>query len=225
MSVLIKDLPIEDRPIERMLRCGVESLSDSEVLAILIKTGTNSMSSKNLADEILKNFSDLNSLNFKKLSSIKGIGVSKAATILCAIELGRRLNQSVKSLNDVKFTNSQIVYDYYKNKLGDKKHEYFYCVYLDNAKKIICDKLLFIGTLNQSLVHPREVFKAAYEFSASSIICVHNHPAGSIFPSREDLELTSKLVDIGKILGIKVIDHIIVTKDNYYSFFENNNIG
>lgn len=224
MSVLIKDLPVDDRPIERMVRCGVESLSNSELLAILIKTGTNSVSAKTLADEVLSKF-DLSNLNFKKLSSIKGIGISKSAVILASIELGRRLNCSIKSLNDVKFTNSQIVFDYYKGILGNKKQEYFYCVYLDNSKKIICDKLLFIGTLNQSLVHPREVFKIAYEFSASSIICVHNHPGGSIFPSKEDLVLTSKLVEIGNLLGVRVIDHIIVTKDNYYSFFENNNIG
>ncbi len=225
MSILIKDLPVDDRPIERMIHKGVESLSDSELLAVLIKTGTNSVSAKTLAEEILKKYGDLSNLNFKKLGSIKGIGVSKAATILAAIELGRRNNQLISSLNDVKFTNSQIVFDYYKSILGDKKQEFFYCVYLDSAKKIICDKLLFIGTLNKSLVHPREVFRQAYEFSASSIICVHNHPAGSIYPSREDLMLTSKLVEIGNLLGIKVIDHIIVTKDNYYSFFENNNIG
>lgn len=224
MSILIKDIPKDDRPIERMINKGVESLSDSDLLAILIKTGTVDVSAKTLAEEILKRY-DLSNLNFKKLSEIKGIGVSKAATILASIELGRRLNQSIKSINNIRFTNSQIVFDYYKGILGAKKQEYFYCVYLDTCKKIIGDKLLFIGTLNRSLVHPREVFRQAYEFSASSIICVHNHPGGSVFPSNDDLILTDRLVEIGKILGINVIDHIIITNDNYYSFFENNNIG
>ena len=228
MTVLIKDIPKADRPIERLVTHGVENLTNEELLTILIKTGTKDTSAKTLANEILKNVSnitELKNLNLKKLSKVKGIGISKSASILSAIELGKRINQKIISLNDIKFTNAELVYNYYKNIIGDKKQEYFYCIYLDNSKKIINDKLLFIGTVNQSIVHPREIFKEAYELSASSIICVHNHPAGTILPSKEDLKLTNKLVEIGNLLGIKVIDHIIVTKDNYYSLFENNDIG
>lgn len=227
MTVLIKDIPKADRPIERLVTHGVENLTNEELLTILIKTGTKDTSAKTLANEILKNVSnitELKNLNLKKLSKVKGIGISKSASILSAIELGKRINQKIISLNDIKFTNAELVYNYYKNIIGDKKQEYFYCIYLDNSKKIINDKLLFIGTVNQSIVHPREIFKESYELSASSIICVHNHPAGTILPSKEDLKLTNKLVEIGNLLGIKVIDHIIITKDNYYSLYENNDI-
>ena len=117
-----------------------------------------------------------------------------------------------------------MVYEYYKLKIGDKKQEYFYVVYLDNAKNIIRDKLLFIGTINYSVVHPREVFKEAYMLSASAIICVHNHPSGNIFPSKEDIEITQKLEEVGILLGIKVLDHLIIGSQNYYSFLENRDI-
>ena len=105
-----------------------------------------------------------------------------------------------------------------------KKQEHFYCIYLDHHKRIIKDKLLFIGTLNQTLVHPREVFKEACLLSASSIICVHNHPSGQVLPSREDYELTKRLVTIGHIMGIPINDHVIIGKSQYYSFFEHNDI-
>lgn len=227
MTILIKDIPKNDRPIERLLNNGVNNLSDSELLTILIKTGTKQKSAKTLADEILKeigNLGELKNINLERLSKIKGIGVTKACNILAAIELGHRINTEIISLNDMKITNSSIVFEYYKNIIGDKKQEYFYCIYLNTAKKVIKDKLLFIGTINQSIVHPREIFKEAYLLSASSIICIHNHPAGSIYPSKEDINLTNKLVEIGNLLGVKVIDHVIITNDNYYSFFENNDI-
>lgn len=228
MTVLIKDIPRHDRPIERLLNYGSESLSNVELLTILIKTGTKEKSAKDLAEEILKmvnNISDLKNLDLEQLKLIKGIGTVKAANILAALELTKRINNQVYSLNNLKIINSSLVFDYYKDRIGDKLQEYFYCIYLNTAKNVIKDKLLFIGTINQSLVHPREIFKEAYLISASGIICVHNHPAGSIYPSKEDIKLTNKLVEIGNLLGIKIIDHVIITKDNYYSFFENNDIG
>ena len=117
-----------------------------------------------------------------------------------------------------------MVYKYYKDKLGEKKQEYFYAVYLDNRKKIMGDKLLFIGTINYSLVHPREIFKEAYLLGASAIICVHNHPGGNPIPSTQDFDITKTLIEASKILGIKLLDHIIVCKKNYYSFLENGDI-
>ena len=116
------------------------------------------------------------------------------------------------------------MYKFYKDKIGDKKQEYFYCVYLDNQKRVIEDKLLFIGTINYSVVHPREIFKEAYTLGASAIICVHNHPGGNPLPSKQDLDVTNNLIEVGKVLGIKVVDHIIVCKEKYYSFLENNDI-
>lgn len=227
MTVLIKDIPKNDRPIERLINNGAESLSNTELLTILIKSGTKKKSAKNLAEEILKQVTDiheLKNLSLEQLSNIKGIGEKKAASILAALELSKRMNNEFTSLNNLKITDSSIVFEYYKNKIGDKLQEYFYCLYLNTAKKVIKDKLLFIGTVNQSIVHPREIFKEAYLLSASGIICIHNHPAGSIYPSKEDIKLTDRLVEIGNLLGVKIIDHVIITCNNYYSFFENNDI-
>lgn len=227
MTVKIRDLPVEERPYEKLINNGVESLSNEELLAILIKTGTKGTSSKELASMILKSIddiSDLSNLNCSKLSHIKGLGYKKSCVLLAAIELGLRIKNFRPSIINQTFNSSEVVYNYYKNQLGDKKQEYFYVVYLDNSKKIIKEKLLFIGTLNYSVVHPREIFKEAYLCSASSIICVHNHPTGNIKPSLEDIEITKNIKNVGLLLGIKLVDHLIIGKEKYYSFLENNAI-
>ena len=227
MNLKIKDIPINERPRERLINNGVDKLNNEELLALLLKTGTKNMSAKNLANLILKKIGDiknLKSITYNDLLKIDGIGSAKACDILAAIELGKRINKEVVSINNLKITSTEMVYKYYKDIIGDKKQEYFYCIYLDNNKKIIKDKLLFIGTINYSIVHPREVFKEAYLLSASSIICVHNHPSGNLEPSSEDFNLTNRLKEIGNLLGINVIDHVIITYDSYYSFYENNNI-
>ena len=227
MGIRIKDIPVNDRPRERLINNGVEVLSDEELLAVILKTGTKELSAKDLSGLILSKVKGINNLseyNLEKLKSIKGIGEAKACLILACIELSKRMNKEVKSINNIKFNNCEIVYNYYKDIIGNKKQEYFYCIYLDNNKKIIKDKLLYIGTINYSIVHPREVFKEAYMLSASAIICVHNHPSGNTLPSTQDLELTKNLVSIGNLLGIKVLDHIIIANNNYYSFLENNDI-
>lgn len=185
------------------------------------------MSAKSLASQILSKTNGLKEtekLNYEYLKKIKGIGPSKAAVIMASLELGRRVNQVVDNLSGVKLNSSNIVYEYYKNIIGHKKQEHFYVVYLDSNKKIIKDKLLFMGTLNQSLVHPREVFKEACLSSASSFICVHNHPGGNVLPSKEDINLTKSLKQIGLLFGIPLVDHIIISKENYYSFYENGDI-
>ncbi|HHT38147.1 MAG TPA: DNA repair protein RadC [Mollicutes bacterium] len=227
LTTMIKDIPNEEKPRERLLKYGVSNISNEDLLAILIKTGTKSFSSKHIASLILskvKDISELKLFNVNSLSNIKGIGVVKAIELLAAIELGRRVYYEKKITNKTKLNNPLSIYEYFKYKINDAKQEYFYCLYLDNKKNLIDYKLLFIGTLNVSIVHPREIFKSAYLLSASSIICVHNHPSGSPEPSIEDKKLTSKLIEIGKLLGIEVIDHIIVSNDGYYSFFENNHI-
>lgn len=227
MKVRIKDIETQDRPRERLINNGVESLSNEELIAILLKTGNKDNSAKELANILIKELDGikhLNNINYEKLKSIKGIGPAKACELLASIELGKRINREITSINNIILNKTSKVYEYYKDILGDKQQEYFYCVYLDNKKRVIKDKLLFIGTLNYSVVHPREVFKNAYLLSASSIICVHNHPTGNTLPSKPDLELTKRLVEVGNLLGIKVIDHIIVGKFNYYSFLENGNM-
>lgn len=224
MNVLIKDIPLNERPRERLINKGVEYLSNEDLLAILLKTGTKENSVKVLANNILKQLDDINNLkeiNLERLVKIKGIGKAKACELLAAIELGKRLNKKIDNLNQIKIYSSNSIYEYYQDKLKDKLQEYFYCVYLDTKNHIIKDKLLFIGTINESLIHPREIFKEAYLLSASGIICIHNHPSGNVNPSNNDIIMTKQLVEVGKILGIKVLDHIIIGKDNYYSFNDN----
>lgn len=225
--VKIKDIPINDRPRERLINNGSTSLSNEELLAILIDTGTKEKSAKDLASLILSNIShisELKNMNYQRLINIKGIGISKATKILALIELSKRMNTKIDTLINKKANNSKLIYEYFKDKLKDEKQEYFYCLYLDTKKNIIENKLLYIGTINQTLIHPRDIFKEAYILSASSIICIHNHPSGSTIPSKEDLIMTKNIKEIGSIMGIEVIDHIIIGKNNYYSFFENGDI-
>lgn len=225
--IKMKDIPVDNRPRERLIRGESEQLSNDELLAIILRSGTKENSAKDLANILLKEVGKIEALatiSYNQLIKIKGIKSAKACSLLATIELGKRIARKNDYLVDTKFKNSKIIYDYYKNKLGDKLQEYFYCLYLDNNKRIIKEKLLFIGTLNQSLVHPREVFKEACVISAHSIICIHNHPTGNVLPSRNDIEITKKLFECGKMLGISLIDHIIIGYNNYYSFFENNQI-
>lgn len=227
MKIRIKDLQKTDRPRERLINKGVKALSDEELISIIIKTGNKENSAKELATILInrvEGIKNLGNISYENLKKIKGIGMAKACDIIASVELGKRISIKYNTISNTKLTSTRLVYDYFKPILGTKKQEYFYCVYLDNAKKIIKDKLLFIGTINYSVVHPREVFKEAYILSASSIICVHNHPAGNIFPSKQDIDLTNNLVNVGNILGIKVLDHIIVGENNYYSFLENGDI-
>ena len=152
---------------------------------------------------------------------IKGIGKVKAIELLTAIEIGRRIYAPVSNEELITCTNPQNIVNYFTYLFFDKKQEEFYVVYLDNKKKYITKKLLFIGSINFSIVHPREVFKEAYLSSASFIICLHNHPSGDPTPSIEDNNITRKLIEIGKIHGINLIDHIIIGDNTYYSYFEN----
>lgn len=207
-----------------MINKGVEYLSNEDLLAILLKCGTKDLSVKELANNILKEINNINNLkdiNYEKLIKIKGIGKAKACEILSSIELGKRINNKLNNISQIKICSSENIFEYYKNKLSDKLQEHFYCVYLDTKNQIIKDKLLFIGTINQSLVHPREVFKEAYLLSASSIICIHNHPSGNVNPSNNDIIITKQLREVGLLLGINVLDHIIIGKEKYYSFNDN----
>lgn len=228
MVVRIKDIPISDRPIERLINDGVDKLNNEELLAIILKSGYHGASSKDIANILLSeigNIKKLNDINYEVLKNIKGIGSVKACTLLSCIELGKRINNEIDIFKGIKLNKVDLVYKYYHDRIGSKKQEYFYAIYLDNGKKIIEDKLLFIGTINYSVVHPREIFKEAYNLSASSIILVHNHPGGNPLPSNEDIITTKNLIRVGKILGINVIDHVIICKDNYYSFLENGDMN
>ena len=226
MSITVKELPKNERPRERLLYYGIKNLSNEELLAILLKTGTKDMNSKMLSSYKLKELGGIHAFqncSYQKLSNIKGIGTAKACTILAAMEFGKRVYQKEQILFQ-KFEDAYQIASYYQDKMGKLKQENFLCIYLDVTKKLIHEKTLFIGTLNRSLVHPREIFKEAYQVSASSIICIHNHPSGEVLPSKEDILFTSQLVKVGRMLGIDVIDHIIIGDEKYYSFFENHRI-
>ena len=226
MKILIKDLPPLERPRERFLKYGKSSLSNEELLSIVLKSGTKDTSVKELSNNILKEIKDITNLKdmtINSLSKIKGIGEVKAITLLAAIELGKRVYEE-KYNKTIKLDTSDKIYNYIKTDFSYKKQEFFYCLYLDSKKYLIEKKLLFIGTLNNATVHPREIFKNAYLLSADTLVCIHNHPSGDVLPSKEDLILTKKLQEIGKIQGINVINHIIVGNNNYYSFYDNNDM-
>lgn len=219
----LEELPKEERPRERLLNYGSESLSNQELLAILIKNGTKSKSCKDLSLEVLKKIniiSDLQDITVEQLTEIQGIGKVKAIEILASIELGKRIFLANNNKSKLKLKNAKDIYEEVRYLFYGKKQEYFYCLYFNNKLELIERKLLFMGTINRSIVHPREIFKHAYLNSASSIVCIHNHPSNDIKPSREDIYLTRQLIEIGKMNGILIADHIIVGDDNYYSFFE-----
>jgi DNA repair protein RadC len=223
----IKEIPENDRPIERLINIGAQNLSNEELISILLRTGNKDESSKELASKIISSIEgikNLKQITLEQLLKYKGIGVSKATILLSAIELGKRMNNEIEEIRNVKGNQPELIFKYYKNKLENLTQEHFYALYLDTSKKIIKEKLLFIGTINYSLVHPRDVFKEAYLSSASSIIFVHNHPTGNVIPSKNDIDTTHNLIEVGKLLGISVVDHIIIGKHKYYSFYENGDI-
>ncbi len=220
----VKEIPKNERPYERLINNGREFLSTDELLAILIKSGYKDSSSKIIATRIisqLKSISELKKIKYEDLIKIKGIGQAKACNILAAIELGNRINVQNTKEEETIIKKSLDVFELFKGTFDDKEQEYFYCLYLDNRKKVKKKKLLFIGTINYSVVHPREIFKEAYMVGAVSIIIVHNHPTGNVNPSVQDIETTKKIVQVGRLLGITVDDHVIIGQNNYYSFFEN----
>jgi UPF0758 protein BH3032 len=227
-NVLIKEVPAEERPRERLVRYGAKNLSSEDLIAIILKTGTKDCSSKYLADQILKMVSDITSLKditLGNLIKINGIGAVKAIEFLAALELGRRVYDSRPLDSDLRCNSAQKIFKHFRSEFSGLRQENFYCLYLNQQKRLIDRKLLFKGTLNRSLIHPREIFKEAYLASAAYIICVHNHPSGNVIPSSEDINITNNLVKIGNLQGIPVIDHIIIGNNNYYSFYENDALG
>lgn len=224
----IKDMSHSERPRERLINKGVENLSNEELLSIILKTGIKNFSVKDLSSLILskyKNINDLRNLSINSLIKIKGIGKVKAIELIASLELGKRVYY-IKSKEKVLLNSSYKVFQYFKDLFINENQENFYAIYLDTKSKLISYKLLFKGTINASTAHPREIFKNALIESAYSIIVIHNHPSGDVTPSNPDIDLTTHLFDSGNIIGIPIIDHIIIGKESYYSFYENmNNIN
>lgn len=224
-NIKIKDIAKEERPRERFLKVGVENLSNEELLSIILKTGTKEENVKQLALKIINKYENIKNLKNAKVNSlieIKGIGKVKAIELLSSIELGKRIFFD-NDKNNIILNNSKKVYDYFKNIFINEYQENFYAVFLDVKSKLINYRLLFKGTINMSIVHPREIFKYAFLENASRIIVIHNHPSNDVSPSIQDIELTNSLFEIGKIIKVPVIDHIIIGRTNYYSFYENMN--
>jgi DNA repair protein RadC len=219
----VKDLPLDDRPREKLLLRGPQSLSDAELLAILLRTGTKGKSVINISHELITENENLAVLASKHPSHFikkKGIGKDKAASLLAAFEISRRILSQNKNVFEKKVTSPQDIAEMFIPLLKDELKEKFILICLNSANKIIRHEVISIGNLNSSIVHPREIFKAAIENSSASVILMHNHPSGNPEPSNEDISITKKLVEAGKMLDIPVFDHIILAGNNYTSFVE-----
>lgn len=220
--MLIRDYPKEERPRERFLQDGPQSLSNQELLALLLRTGSREESVLQLSGRLINSFKGLRLLkeaSVEELTVVKGIGEAKAIQILASVELGRRIN----NLNDQDryvIRSPEDGANYCMEEMRFLSQEHFVCLYLNTKNQVLQKTTIFIGSLNASIVHPREVFKEAFKRSAASIICLHNHPSGDPSPSREDIEVTKRLVECGKIIGIEVLDHIIIGEHKYVSLKE-----
>lgn len=218
-SFTIHDLPEGERPRERLVNFGEQALSAQELLQLILGRGVAGESVAVTAQRLLAQFGSLQELSeasIEELSSIKGIGLAKASQIKAAFEIGRRLSTQVSSYKSKELSDPEKVYRLVKSKLRDYHKEHFYIICLNSKNYSVAE--VSIGSLNASIVHPREVFAEAIKSKAASVIFAHNHPSGDPEPSQDDLLLTKKLVESGKILGIEVLDHIIVAHDNFFSF-------
>jgi DNA repair protein RadC len=227
----IADMPKECRPRERFLKLGPGALSEAELFAILLRTGTRGKKNKEgkyecgenvieMSNRLISEYSldKLLDCSLVELQKIKGIGPSKAMQILTIAELQKRINQSKHPTT--KITCAKDVFNIFHERLKDEKQEHFFVLMLDTKNNIIGEQLISKGILDASIVHPREVFKPAIKNSSSKIILVHNHPSGDPQPSSEDLEITEKLMSAGNDIGINIIDHVIISKEQFWNWAE-----
>src|SRR5581483_11769774 len=216
----INEWPQGERPRERLLKEGAEILSDAQLLAILLRTGSDKANAVQLAIHLLEQFQalpNLAQLSISELCSMRGIGPAKAALLKAAFELGRRSLSSPLS-NGMKLVTSQHVFNHFSPRLRHVKKEIFKIILLDQKNKVIRDLNISEGSLTATVVHPREVFNPAIRDSAASVIFLHNHPSGDPTPSREDKEMTQRLVAAGELVGIQVLDHLVIGENSYFSF-------
>ncbi len=218
----IKDWPKSERPRERLIQFGPESLSDAELLAILLMTGSSSqgLTAMDCARSLLERYSsyrEIARISHRELTGNPGVGPGKACRVQATLEIARRMARQKVERGRV-FQGSQDVFHAYSLGLRDKTQETFIVVLLDSKNRCLREEKISLGSLNYSVVHPREVFRLAVRESAASLILVHNHPSGDPDPSQEDIRLTERLVEAGKLLGIQILDHIIIGDGRYYSF-------
>ncbi len=223
----VKDIPLDDRPREKLILRGSQSLTDAELLAILLRTGTKGISVIEVAQKLVSKHSNLAQLALQSVESLQknlGIGKDKAATLVAAFEISRRVESQSKWFSNKSITSPSDVANIFIPLLRDEVKEKFIVVSLSSSNKIIRYNVISTGSLNESVVHPREVFKVAIENNSANIVLLHNHPSGNCDASFADIKITKKLVEAGKLIGIEVFDHIIVTEKKYYSFVENQKI-
>ncbi len=219
---MIKDMPLDERPRERLAHYGAGALSNEELIAILFRTGSAEKSVIDVAKSLVYSLAEIGELGDKTLTELAdfhGVGIAKASTVLAALELGKRVLDA-----PVAKTRIATPYDafmFLKNDLAGLKQETLVALYLDIKGNLIAKRTVFIGGLNQSMVHPREVFKYAVKYSAFQIILAHNHPSGDTRPSYEDIEVTKTFVKIGEMMQIKITDHLVITADDYVSILGN----
>ncbi|MEA1945086.1 MAG: DNA repair protein RadC [Euryarchaeota archaeon] len=213
----IKDLPEFSRPREKLKEKGVEALSDDELVAAIIGSGGKGLDVRSLSSKVAKLITKKKGdLSLEELTKIDGIGLAKASQILASFELARR--HIVKET--IKITEAEDVLPLI-DWIANKQQEYFICITLNGANEVIENRTVTVGLLDRSQVHPREVFADVITDRAASVIFAHNHPSGALEPSNSDLKIQEQLTEAGRILGIKVLDHIIISKKGYYSFQEN----
>jgi DNA repair protein RadC len=221
----IKNWPEDDRPRERLLRFGPNNMSTAQLMAIILRTGGKNKNALELSREVLNGFNslkDIEDASTAEFSGFKGMGTAKIAQLKSALELGKRLIIDTKGKKNLKpcFKNSRQVYEHYMPKFTGLKKERFLCLLLDTKNRVFRETVVSEGTLSSSPVHPREVFRYAIKEAAASVIFIHNHPSGDPSPSKDDIEITKRLVETGKIIDIQVLDHIIVCDGSYISIIE-----
>jgi DNA repair protein RadC len=212
----IKELYKDDKPREKLVKKGVQALKNDEILAILLGSGVQGKDVRKLAREIVALLDNAyETISLDQLCKIHGLGLAKASQILASIELAKRYSAH----SNKKIDSAEDVYEELKS-FSSKQQEHFLVMTLDGASQLINTRTVFIGTLNQTLVHPREVFADAIADRAAGIIIAHNHPSGTLQPSRADIGITERLEEVAKLVGIELLDHVIITKDGFYSFAE-----
>lgn len=221
----IKNWPEDERPRERLLKFGAGGLSTAQLLAVILRTGGKKKSALELARELLEHFislKDIEEISEDEIRDIKGIGAAKLAQLKAALELGRRLMSEGTEYGSGRpsFKNSRDVFNYYRPKFYGMKKERFICAMLDAKNKMFKEVIVSDGTLTASLVHPREVFRSAIKEASASVLFVHNHPSGDPTPSKDDTAITKRLIETGKIIGIEVLDHVIISDNRYISLME-----
>jgi len=221
-GMMIRDVHIADRPRERLIRQGAESLSNQELIAILLRTGTKQESVLVLANRILSSFDkiqDLKDATIEELMLVKGVGKAKAVQILAAAEIGKRM---YRKYSEGRYTirSPEDAAAYLMTDMASLNQEHFVALFLNVKNEVLHKQTIFIGSLNSSIVHPREVFREAVKRSAASIIVAHNHPSGNPSPSPEDIEVTKRLIEAGSIMGIEVLDHVIIGDHQFLSMKE-----